>query len=216
MGSTNRRWNWRVLAAVTVPAVLVATGCSSRGSDANTDESEVRASACAEGVFPPMPSETGYSSACGARVRAIIEKPTSLRMSPLQVPVSSRCNYPVATAEAVAAYRAYWDRVVGWKSFAGARDPETMKLEVKISYHDDLGSTVVVSDGSDESAMGFVFDYGRKLLAYYQYNQSPSAAFFCGDGSAANPDRACLASVGSALQNGIVGNTGSTKVDCLK
>lgn len=128
----------------------------------------------------PMPAPTGYTAACGGKLAAVFETGKLASTSYQEgVAYSTRCEGPSSVERTAMDHYAEY--------FAANRNEEDEELFYNIETSVLAGTTasgggtiVVVDDGGDESSMRFVFDKDENLLAYYQDNQSPDLAFFCG------------------------------------
>jgi hypothetical protein len=131
-----------------------------------------------------LPAATGFSSACAAKFEAVVTSPTGA------VPAS--CD--ALGSAAVEYYKQYWDGIYGYDELTGGEDVEP---DVDIQHHPGSGTVVNVGLGGDEDAMDFVFDASGALVFYYQHNQSPDWAWFCGSEGTAlpEPDEDCAAAI---------------------
>ncbi len=127
-----------------------------------------------------MPAQTAYTAACGTKLAAVFTT-GKLETSSYQegVAYSTRCDGPSSVERKAMDYYAEY-----FGTNQNDDDEEMLyNLETKVlagATTGGGGTIVVVDDGGDESSMRFVFDTNTDLLAYYQDNQSPDLAFFCG------------------------------------
>ncbi len=130
-----------------------------------------------------MPAATGYGPACAEKMHAILTTPIG--------PGAPACLADNLEERALTYYKDYWNDIYSWEEVSGGEEPT-----IDVSHHSGAGTIVRVDLGGDEDAMDYVFDAEGKLLFYYQHNQSPDWAWFCGgEASPSDPGETCASNV---------------------
>ncbi|MBX3258391.1 MAG: hypothetical protein KIS78_00880 [Labilithrix sp.] len=130
---------------------------------------------------PDLPAASDATASCAGKLAAILTSPVGT------APAS--CG---ALAEAAKAYYADYFGGMGVLDDVGEDD-----FNVNVEHHPGKGTVVTVDIGGDEDGMDYVFDEEQRLILYYQHNQSPDFAWFCGEGpvAAVDPDEDCVSAM---------------------